>query len=245
MDEQLNQVYELIKQGKTEEAIAELEPFIRANRDNDDAWWLYANAVDDPARKRNALNNILRIGTNEAREAKVRHMLAQLDDPFAMPEEGFAPKAKIGVRKGMSSGLKIFLGIAALFGVCACVAVFLLVSAVSKMIYTPANYDAQGSIVAGETVTGVVDTTGDWDGFIYKGKAGEDLVISLRPVDGDIAPFVFLYGPDGLFVALSDDNEMTVNRLRVHLLLDGEYTLLVRTFMGVGAGQYNLSVTSN
>ena len=59
MDEQLNQAYEHIKQGETEQALALLEPYIPANRDSDDAWWLYANAVTDSAKKRNALNNIL------------------------------------------------------------------------------------------------------------------------------------------------------------------------------------------
>ena len=121
----------------------------------------------------------------------------------------------------------------------------MLVAAVSKMIYTPANYDAQGSLIAGETVTGTVNTDGDWDGYTYHGKAGEDLVISLRPVEGDIAPFAFLYGPDGLFVDLSNENEITVNRLTTHLLADGQYTIIVRTFMGVGTGEYSLSITSD
>jgi hypothetical protein len=242
MDEQLNQAYEHIKQGETEQALALLEPYIRANRDSDDAWWLYANAVADSAKKRNALNNILRIGTNPERESKVHYMLAQLDDPFALPDESFAPKVKKG---GRSTGFKIFLGIAAMFGVCACVAVFVLVSAAGKMIYAPANYDAQGSIVAGENVTGSVNTEGDWDGYTYSGEAGENLVVTVRPVDGDIAPFVFLYGADGVFVDLSDQNEMIVNRLHVQLPNAGEYTLIVRTFMGVGTGEYSLNLTSD
>jgi hypothetical protein len=244
MDEHLNQAYELIKQGNKEQALALLEPFIRANRDNEDAWWLYANAVDDPAKKRNALNNILRIGTNSERESKVRYMLAQLDDPFALPDESFAPKAKHNAKQGKSTGLKIFMAIAAVFGVCACVAMFVLVSAAGKLAYIPGNYDARGSIVAGESVTGSINTDGDWDGYIYTGKAGEDIVISVRSVNGDVAPLVFFYGANGILVDGTDENELNVNRMHTHLLMDGEYTIIVRTMMGLAAGEYSLTITN-
>lgn len=78
--EQLDQAYDLIKAGDKQAAIDILEPLIRAERDNDDAWWLLANATDDPAAKRNALNNVLRIGTNPTREARAHEMLDILEN---------------------------------------------------------------------------------------------------------------------------------------------------------------------
>ncbi|MDQ7027225.1 MAG: hypothetical protein Q9P44_16895 [Anaerolineae bacterium] len=238
MDFELNQAYDLIKQGDTERAIAILETYIRANRDSDDAWWLYANAIEEPDTKRNALNNILRIGTNPERQAKVEYMLAQLDNPLAMPEQ-FATPAK---KSGKSTGLKIFMGIGVLLGICACVALLGFGTLVAKMIYVPSDYDSRGNIAMGDTVSGVVDTQGDWDGYVYRGNAGEELIITVRSENSDFAPFIFLYGPDDTFIDMSDENIGAGNRLRESLPETGNYTVIVRTFFGLGGGEYIISV---
>ena len=47
MNEQLNHADDLIKQGQIQEAIDIIEPIIRNDRDNEDAWWLLANATED------------------------------------------------------------------------------------------------------------------------------------------------------------------------------------------------------
>lgn len=238
MDYELNQAYDLIKEGDIERAIAMLETYIRSNRDSDDAWWLYANAVDDPDRKRNALNNILRIGTNPDRQAKVEYMLAQLDDPFDKPKHFAAPVKK----SGMSTGLKILIGIGVLFGICACVSVFGFGTIIAKMLYVPSDYDNRGSIAIGDTVSGSVDNNGDWDGYTYAGRAGEELVITVHSENSDFAPFIFLYGTDDIFIDLSDENVGVGNRFRERLPVTGDYTVIVRTFIKMGSGEYIMTV---
>lgn len=245
MEAQLNQAYELIKDGRTDEALPLLENVIRDNRDNDDAWWLYANAINDRDAKRNALNNILRIGTNEARLEKVHFMLAQLDDPFAFPDDA---KAKaIPQKSGMSTRRKIVIGVVAILGLCTCAFMFTAFSIGSKIAYVPANYDNQGSIIVGELASGAVDTEGDWDGYTFTGEAGEEIIVSLRPIDdnNDFAPFAFLYDPAGTILALSNESDVKVNRLRYTLPVTGDYTLIVRTFVGIGDGEYTISMTTN
>lgn len=57
----LAQAYELIESGKPEEARAILEPMLAQEKNNADAWWIYAHAVDDPVVAREALRNVLRL----------------------------------------------------------------------------------------------------------------------------------------------------------------------------------------
>ncbi|MBC7810601.1 MAG: hypothetical protein H7175_05610 [Burkholderiales bacterium] len=83
--EQLQQVYQLIKDGQKREAIDILKPIVKNDPDNADAWWLMANAVTDPDYKRRALENVLRLRPNHV---KAQNMLDGLqmqmqDDPFA------------------------------------------------------------------------------------------------------------------------------------------------------------------
>jgi hypothetical protein len=83
--EQLQQVYQLIKDGNKREAIDILKPIVKNDPDNADAWWLMANAVTDPDYKRRALENVLRLRPNHV---KAQTMLDELrmqmqDDPFA------------------------------------------------------------------------------------------------------------------------------------------------------------------
>lgn len=243
MEDQLNRAYDLIKNGQTDEALPMLEAIIRDDRDNDDAWWLYANAVDDPEAKRNALNNILRIGTNAAREEKVRFMLAQVDDPFALLDD---VKEKVEAeKKGLSTGWKIGIGVIAVLGLCTCAFLSLGFSIASRIAYVPDAYDNQGSIIEGELVSGAVDTEGDQDGYTFTAEAGDQLVVSVRPISANIPPFAILYGPDDMLINITNESDGTVNRLRETLPRDGEYTIIVRTLVGLGAGDYSMSVTLN
>lgn len=73
--QQLKDAYELIRSGRTQEAIQLLEPILRTDPNNRDAWWLMANATNDPDTKRQALNQVLRLGNNDSRAQKAQQML--------------------------------------------------------------------------------------------------------------------------------------------------------------------------
>jgi hypothetical protein len=57
----LTKAYEMIEADKLDDAKAILRPILETDRDNPDAWWLYAHAVTDSETARIALNNVLRI----------------------------------------------------------------------------------------------------------------------------------------------------------------------------------------
>lgn len=78
-DQALSQAFQLVEEGKHEEAIAILQPLLDRDPDNADAWWIYSYAVSDPQKARNALNQVLRIAPNYP---GARDMLAQLDEKF-------------------------------------------------------------------------------------------------------------------------------------------------------------------
>lgn len=79
MQSQLERAYDLIKQGREPVAIEIIEAIIKLEPDNDDAWWLLANASKDTQTQKNALEAVLDIGTNPIREAKATEMLRVLE----------------------------------------------------------------------------------------------------------------------------------------------------------------------
>lgn len=58
--------FALIEENKYEEARALLKNYLSTNRDNADAWWLYAHTVDDLDVAEAALRNVLRVDPNYA-----------------------------------------------------------------------------------------------------------------------------------------------------------------------------------
>lgn len=60
-DADLQRAYELIEADSLSDARTILQQIVAADRNNADAWWLLAHAVDNPDEARNALNNVLRI----------------------------------------------------------------------------------------------------------------------------------------------------------------------------------------
>lgn len=70
----LRRAYDLIEEGKQEEARVVLKPLLDFNKENADLWWLYAHAVDDLETARLALNNVLSIDRDypDASELLVR-----------------------------------------------------------------------------------------------------------------------------------------------------------------------------
>lgn len=73
----LSRAYELVEAGKPDEARTVLEPILVNDRDNADAWWIYAHAVSDPNEARHALSNVLRINPNYAGAAELKAALDQ------------------------------------------------------------------------------------------------------------------------------------------------------------------------
>lgn len=60
-DADLQRAYELIETDSLSDARTILEQIVASDRNNADAWWMLAHAVDNPDEARNALNNVLRI----------------------------------------------------------------------------------------------------------------------------------------------------------------------------------------
>ncbi|MEO8612780.1 MAG: pre-peptidase C-terminal domain-containing protein [Chloroflexota bacterium] len=72
---QLQQAYQLIKNGEKEEAISVLRPMLTVDPNNADGWWLLANAVSDPAEQRSALEKVVMLRPDHA---QAREKLQQL-----------------------------------------------------------------------------------------------------------------------------------------------------------------------
>ena len=192
MSEQLDQAYKLIKEGQKQEAIELLEPMIRADRNNEDAWWMLANATNDAAAKRNALNNVLRLTSNEARKTKSETLLQQLDDPYdfdvdvpektgmsAYQELDTAPQKKSG---GGLSCATISLIIVGIIGVCACAGIFAIGSAAGGIVQAltyPQSYNDMGLLEEDAEFAGFLSEESSRDGYSYSGNTGDQIIIDL------------------------------------------------------------------
>src|SRR5258706_6369981 len=75
---QLQQAYQLIKNGEKEEAVSVLRPMLTVDPNNADGWWLLANAVSDPAEQRSALEKVVMLRPDHA---QARAKLADLKAP--------------------------------------------------------------------------------------------------------------------------------------------------------------------
>jgi hypothetical protein len=73
----LTQAYELIEAEKLDDARAILKPILDTDRDNPDAWWLYAHAVTDSESARVALSNVLRIDSEYPEAAELLRTLEE------------------------------------------------------------------------------------------------------------------------------------------------------------------------
>ncbi|MBL8147471.1 MAG: hypothetical protein JNL34_13905, partial [Anaerolineae bacterium] len=66
----LQRAYQLVEAGQAEEARGLVESVLESEQSNPDAWWIYAHAIDDPVKARQALNEVLTLdpeypGANE------------------------------------------------------------------------------------------------------------------------------------------------------------------------------------
>lgn len=69
--QQLQQAYQLIKEGRKAEAVQLLTPLVRADNTNADAWWLLANSVNNEDHQRRALEAVLRLRPNDDRAQRM------------------------------------------------------------------------------------------------------------------------------------------------------------------------------
>lgn len=105
MNQQLQQAYELIRKGNKQQAVQILVPLLKTDKDNANAWWLLANAVENRDQARQALENVLRLRPNDEKAQKMLEKLqpapppppAPVQDDFSFDDEGdpfAAPAAK-------------------------------------------------------------------------------------------------------------------------------------------------------
>lgn len=93
----MQQAFQLIKAGRKQDAVKLLVPLLKQDKNNVNAWWLMANALEDKDKKEKALEAVLRLKPDHT---AAKEMLAQMkpppppadefdydDDPFAVDGE--------------------------------------------------------------------------------------------------------------------------------------------------------------
>lgn len=106
------------------------------------------------------------------------------------------------------------------------------------------------TIQAGDSVEGRLEPGDERNGtrytdtFIYQGRAGEELVVTLRSADFDAVVAMGRPGHRGCRPISSDDDGAggTDSRLEITLSADGIYHIHVRTAQAEGRGAYTLTV---
>lgn len=191
MTDQLDTAYDLIKAGQTDDAIAIVEPLIREDRDNEEAWWLLANASDDPSAKRNALHNVLRLTENDSRKEKAEILLQELDEPDnfgidAPSITGMSAYQELDdVPLKQSGGLScarlslIFIGIV---GVCAIAGIAFIFIASKDVFQTynyPEVYDHMGVLEDNTEFSGALSPEVAVDAYSYSGEAGDTVILNM------------------------------------------------------------------
>ncbi len=87
--DQLQQAYQLIREGRRQEAAAMLVPLVRSEPNNADAWWLLANAITNTDQQRRALEKVLSIRPDDER---AQRKLSQITGaPPPPPPDSVAP----------------------------------------------------------------------------------------------------------------------------------------------------------
>ncbi len=76
---ELERLYKLIQQERLDEAAVALRSIVRSDKDNEDVWWLLANAATDPSEAKESLENVIRL--NPSRQ-DAQNLLAQLQEAY-------------------------------------------------------------------------------------------------------------------------------------------------------------------
>lgn len=100
----------------------------------------------------------------------------------------------------------------------------------------------RGVVEPGQRVTGTVGTFTN-DRWTFTGRSGDRLVIELNRTDSTLDPVLYVFNPDGSFLAENDDGGTGLNsHLEIHLPESGTYTIVVSAF--VEGGDYELTLRS-
>lgn len=238
MKEQLDRAYTLIREGQTAEAITIIEAVIRENPENDAAWWLLANASFEPDVKRNALNNVMRLSSNPERRAKAAEALQNLErDPYSFDKAPSNPARPLKANNGCGRFVLFGLGILGLLACFACVGFYYIALPVFEI---PSDYDYMGVLEAGTNAEGVLET-GQVRAYQVNLQAGQRIRITSRPASVDSTPpFLILFTQEGELVASSTDGNIDYIRIEELIAETGDYLLIVRSFLGIGGGAYEL-----
>jgi hypothetical protein len=159
--EPLHEAYRLIREGSKEEARRLLVPLVRADPLNADAWWLLANALEEPGKQRRALEKVLELRPDDDRAQRMYDRLLadappdraalrpatapSIDfDPAALFEqdEGFDPFDDLppdeGIRVHKSSGgsgiVTIILALIGIFTILGCALCILTLTITAPVI---------------------------------------------------------------------------------------------------------------
>lgn len=257
--EQLDRAYTLIKDGQLQEAISIIEAVIRADRENENAWWLLANATNDPAAKQNALNNVIRLTENTDRANKAKGMLQTLDqDPYDFDDKpkmsgnmsSYQAKQAPPRRSGMGGCGKVAIGVIAVFGICACISilgVYWAARPIFDAIGVPDSYESFGLIEGTFSNTDSISPDNEVDGFLYRGTASDSVLITVDS-KSDYSPFIFVYDMNnGILVDLGQASTPGASaQLNFSLPSSGEYLIAVRGFelfgQPLGFGDYDIHI---
>lgn len=108
--EPLHEAYRLIREGSKEEARRLLVPLVRADPLNADAWWLLANALEEPGKQRRALEKVLELRPDDDRAQRMYDRLLMeaaparaAAPPPAAPAIEFDPTAVFEEEEGFES----------------------------------------------------------------------------------------------------------------------------------------------
>jgi hypothetical protein len=245
MREELDQAYKLIRAGQIVEATSILEKLIRENPDNEDAWWLLANATYAPDAKRNALNNVIRLSQNAERRAKASTILNELSldrYSFDSPQPSYSsfPDYKEKTRHLERGGGRFVLIGIGLLGVLAFVACFAFFTIMVPLMEMPETYEQMGVLEEGIEREGVLDDNAIHGYQLHIG-AGQRVRITARKGSVDSSPpYLFLYDSAGRIVTISSEAGQDYIRLEELILLEGDYTLVLREDFAFGEGAYIL-----
>lgn len=110
--QQLDQVRNLIKDGKREKAVERLTQLIEDDRKNPELWWLLANALSDPAKARRALAELRSLAPRDkrveelAQKLEARKLVKQVASRSAK-----APRTRRGGARSIIWFILVFIAI--------------------------------------------------------------------------------------------------------------------------------------
>lgn len=98
-----------------------------------------------------------------------------------------------------------------------------------------------GPIAYGETHSGAIAIRGQRDQWLFSGRAGDQVLITLQAVGSDA--YLELYDPQGQSIAHNDDASGIHNAMiDMTLSTDGEYSIIVRMYDDNQTGSYQLAL---